>query len=55
MQQENASQVILRTCLRFNQIKHFELDTIKILMALPEDEFNTEYATLQHPQLKHAS
>lgn len=40
---ETTGQILLRTALRYDRIKHLDLDTKKALMLLPEDDFNREF------------
>ncbi len=44
---ETAGQILLRTALRYDRIKHLDLDTKKALMALPEDDFTHEFAQIR--------
>lgn len=46
MPQETFAQIILRTCKRFDKIKHLPRDLRKHLMALSEEDFKAEFANI---------
>ena len=44
MPQESFAEIIIRTCERFDKIKHLPRDLRKHLMALSEEDFKVEIA-----------
>lgn len=47
MYRESAAQVILRTSLRFDKIKHLPKRDIKHLMSLSDKQFEIEFEKYQ--------
>ncbi len=43
MRQETVAEIILRTCERFDKIKHLSQQEKKHLMALSEEDFKLEF------------
>ncbi|MBD2213441.1 hypothetical protein H6G64_03865 [Calothrix sp. FACHB-156] len=44
---ETAAQILLRTALRFHKIRDLEMPEIKRLMALSEEEFESEFSRMK--------
>ncbi|MDZ7963299.1 MAG: hypothetical protein RMY34_36525 [Aulosira sp. DedQUE10] len=44
---ETAAQILLRTALRFHKIRDLEMPEIKRLMALSEEDFESEFSSLE--------
>ena len=51
-QRETFAEIILRTCDRYNKIKHLPLEQKKHLMALSEEDFKLE---IKNTKLRKAS
>jgi hypothetical protein len=51
-QRETFAEIILRTCDRYNKIKHLPLEQKKHLMALSEEDFKLE---IKNTKLRRAS
>ena len=43
MRQETVAEIILRTCERFDKIKHLPQEEKRHLMALTEEDFKLEF------------
>lgn len=44
---ETAAQILLRTALRFSKISDLEMPEIKRLMALSEEDFESEFSRME--------
>ena len=52
MSRETVAEIILRTCERYDKIKHLPLEQKKYLMSLNEEDFKLE---LKNINIKKAS
>lgn len=46
IERETFAEIILRTCERYDKIKHLPLEDKRRLMALSEEDFKTEFKNI---------